>query len=79
MKIFDYELFTGSKGNLLNLGDILKLTMGVVAAVVTSVLGQRILGLVESALPGNQTRIEPFVKKPQPVVSAPSAPLIKRV
>lgn len=79
MKIFDYELFTGSKGNLLNLGDMLKLVMGVVAAVVASVLGQRVLGLLENALPGNQTKIQPFVQKPQTTVSAPAGPVVKRI
>lgn len=78
MKIFDYELFTGSKGNLLNLGDMLKLTMGVVAAVVASVLGQRVLGLVENALPGNQTKIEPFVSQPQ-TTATPTGPVVTRV
>lgn len=79
MKIFDYELFTGSKGNLLNLGDMLKLVMGVVAAVVASVLGQRVLGLIENALPGNQTKIEPFVSKPQPVVASAPVQTVTRV
>lgn len=79
MKIFDYELFTGSKGNLLNMSDMLKLVMGVVAAVVASVLGQKVLGLVENALPGNQTKIEPFVAKPTPTVAAMPTKVVTRV
>lgn len=79
MKIFDYELFTGSKGNLLNIGDMLKLVMGVVAAVVASVLGQRVLGIIEKALPGNQTQIQPFVERPQPATSAPSGPVVREI
>ncbi len=77
MKIFDFELFTGSKGNLLNIGDMLKLVMGVVAAVVATVLGQRVLGIVEKSIPGNQTKVAPFVSRPQAV--APSAPVVQRV
>lgn len=78
MKIFDYELFTGSKGNLLNIFDVSKLVMGVVAAVVASVLGQKVLRLVENAIPGNQTKIEPFVQR-QTMSTAPAGPVVKRV
>lgn len=79
MKIFDYELFTGSKGNLLNISDMLKLVMGVVAAVVASVLGQRVLAMVEKSIPGNQTKIEPFVSQPQPATVGPATKVVARV
>jgi len=79
VKIFDYELFTGSKGNLLNLSDMLKLVMGVVAAVIASVFGQQLLGFVEKAIPGNQTQIQPFVKRPQPMAVAPVTQSVKRI
>jgi hypothetical protein len=78
MKIFDYELFTGSKGNLLNLGDMLKLVMGVVAVVIATVMGQKVLGGVEKLIPGNQTKISPFVETATPTVTA-TAPMITRV
>lgn len=78
MNLFNYELFTGSKGNLLKFGDISKLVMGVVATVVATVLGQRILMLIENAIPGNQTKIEPFVKK-QAIVTTNTAPVVERV
>lgn len=79
MKIFDYELFTGSKGNLLNLGDMLKLIMGVVAAVLASVAGQRVLGIIEKSLPGNQTKVQPFVDRPQPTLTQNNVPTVQRV
>lgn len=79
MKIFDYELFTGSKGNLLNLSDMLKLVMGVVAAVIASVLGQRVLGLIENAVPGNQTKIQPFVDKPMAAATTTPTRVVTRV
>ena len=77
MKIFDYELFTASKGNLLNFGDMSKLVLGVVAAVVATVLGQRVLALFEQAVPGNQTKINPFVDRPQPTLA--NVAVVRRV
>lgn len=74
-KIFDFELFTGKKGNLLNINDMLKLVLGVVAMIFATVLGQKVAGMVERAVPGNQTKIAPFVEKQ----TVASGPVVKKV
>jgi Na+-transporting methylmalonyl-CoA/oxaloacetate decarboxylase beta subunit len=78
MKLFDFELFTGSKGNLLNVSDMSKLVLGVVAVIFASVGGQWLASQFDNFIPGNQSKIKPFIDR-KPIASGVPAVTITRV
>lgn len=76
MNIFDYtDVFTGKKGNVLNLGSVFGKILGVFMFLFTFGLGQRIYTKVDNAITQVDAGIDPLYREKK----APSGPSFKIV